>query len=520
MRHQRNDTVESSYYTAPILRKSYRKTLRTVEGVRVKMRNCFVPYVPMTGSTTSPTSEVNYDAGDAADEEEEAAAGSEERTVILSVEIENSNDTGLGFVVESVSLTISGGLAHATLIGWGPEGEDVFPLTLQGIDQYNLLYRVSFLTTSFDLSTGERGDQTSAGNRRHSLNSQSTSEEMRRYVAIDLKGHPYRPSTSSSLPSNQTTPDATIHETHFESYSSRWNCLLDLLTTQQADPPTFFNRPSEPLSANDAMPAPPSPFPASTSAAKTLALMNGTSPTTPVAPWTLPKGNQNRNSAAPTPSPSSILLSPGPQSGKFTPTAPSALLAAMNANASTTQLVLDPGTPTPRSDRFPHLPHLAGSGPPSRTSSAPPLGQTPTTPAFPAYTASDVSNPSVQASSSIVPASQGFVDASMSRNEIAGNMVVSVNLLPPSLSSSSKNESRPVRRNGNIVIYPHDIFALDIFVLNLSGEVRRCEVGWPGARRRREREDVRVGEKAQGGGLMPLENKIRVGWVPVCIESS
>lgn len=94
-------------------------------------------------------------------------------------------------------------------------------------------------------------------------------------------------------------------------------------------------------------------------------------------------------------------------------------------------------------------------------------------------------------------------------------MVVSVNLLAPTSPSSSSTSptARPARRNGNILIYPHEIFSLDIFVLNLSGEVRRCEVGWPGARRRRdrEREDVRGGDRAQGRGLMPLENKIRVG---------
>lgn len=106
----------------PILRKSYRKTLRTVEGIRVRMKNCFVPYVPMS---VDPNSDP-----DAAVEED--AAGSEERTVILSVEIENS-DSGLGFVVENVSLTISGGLAHATLIGWGDSiHTDVFPPGAQG----------------------------------------------------------------------------------------------------------------------------------------------------------------------------------------------------------------------------------------------------------------------------------------------------------------------------------------------------------------------------------------------------
>lgn len=424
------------------------------------MKNCFVPYVPMS---VDPNSDP-----DAAVEED--AAGSEERTVILSVEIENS-DSGLGFVVENVSLTISGGLAHATLIGWGDSiHSDVFPLVLKGVDQYNLLYRVSFLTMP-------EGDDKNDSQKRQSLMAgagTSSSEDMRRYVAIDLTGHPYRPAAS-----NVNINDGV----HLEAYSSRWNCLLDLLTTQQADPPTFYNRPASPLSVHDALPAPPSPFPAS----KNIAAPTPP-PSTPIAPWTIAKSGRN-STAVPNDRPS--LLSP-PTSGKFTPTSPSAVLAAMNAQTSD---LANGGSPTPRSDRFSFLsPRAPGQVP-----------QTPSTPAFPAYATDGLPNQNISAAPVLqAPLARAYFDG-FPRPEVADNMVVSVNLLPPtrSLSDASKTTT-----NGNPLILPHDVFSLDIFILNLSTEVRRCEVAYPTQRRRRVM-SMTTGSEVQG--LMPLDNRIRVG---------
>jgi len=457
----------------PILRKSFRKTLRTVEGVHLRMKNCFVPYVPLSVDHT--------DDEDAAAEEE--SAGSEERIVILSVEIENAG-SGLGFIVENVTITISGGLAHATLIGWGDSiHSNVFPLRLNGNDQYNLLYRVSFLTLP------EGNDHAEAQRRLSTISavsSHSASEAMRRYVAIDLSGHPFR---------FDDPEDVSSQEIHLETYSSRWNCLLDLVATQQADPPTFYNRPSSPLSANDVMPDPPSPFPSSKSFTPAAP-----PPPTPAAPWNIARSARNStlpSTSAGQPSTASSL-SPLANQTKFTPTSPSAVLAAMNAQA-----VASSGSPTPRSDRFPSL-----INPRSNTAVIAQHPPTPATPALPAYpaevpaTSDNSMGPVFQ-----TPLNRGGYFDSDTRREVVGNMVVTVNLIPPAPTGNPEPS-----RNGNPIIYPHDIFTLEIFVLNLSSDVRRCEVAYP-PQRRRDTKSQGTGVVHKEQGLMPLDNRIRVGYV-------
>src|SRR5262249_5428916 len=133
----------------PTLRKSYRKTLGTVSGFRVRMRTVFIPYVLLPG------------IGE--DDDERREAGSEERTVVLCVEIENTGESGAGFSIEDVDIDIGGEGATATLIGWGDKGfaagqdAKVFPLLLRTIEQYNLLYAVSFVHPSdADLSFSAR----------------------------------------------------------------------------------------------------------------------------------------------------------------------------------------------------------------------------------------------------------------------------------------------------------------------------------------------------------------------------
>ncbi|KAG6869442.1 hypothetical protein C0992_003125, partial [Termitomyces sp. T32_za158] len=68
----------------PTLRKSFRKTMQTVSGFRVRMRTVFVPSVLL------PDEEMNSNLDDGQEERERREAGNEERTVVLCVEIENS----------------------------------------------------------------------------------------------------------------------------------------------------------------------------------------------------------------------------------------------------------------------------------------------------------------------------------------------------------------------------------------------------------------------------------------------
>ena len=119
---------------APRLRKSFRKTLRTV----------FVPYVllhPHSHSRSRSHAHINgeehahanrnesekekqrgvYESEEGEDEESRREAGNEERTVVLCVEVENSGESGagVGLRVESLEVCIGGEGARAFLFGWG-----------------------------------------------------------------------------------------------------------------------------------------------------------------------------------------------------------------------------------------------------------------------------------------------------------------------------------------------------------------------------------------------------------------
>ena len=97
----------------PTLRKSYRRTLQTVSGFRVRMRTVFVPYVllPETEGTIT-------ELDDAEKERERREAGSADRTVVLCVEIENSGELGIGVgvVVEKVDVKIGGEMRRRRLL--------------------------------------------------------------------------------------------------------------------------------------------------------------------------------------------------------------------------------------------------------------------------------------------------------------------------------------------------------------------------------------------------------------------
>jgi hypothetical protein len=87
-------------------------------------------------------------------------------------------------------------------------------------------------------------------------------------------------------------------------------------------------------------------------------------------------------------------------------------------------------------------------------------------------------------------------------------IIVSVGLVQP--------KGKKKRRE----LYPLDQFLLDIFVFNKSGWTRRFEVSVPDERRRRKLEEgsgngkksrVGGGGGGEGPGIIPLENRIRIG---------
>lgn len=89
-------------------------------------------------------------------------------------------------------------------------------------------------------------------------------------------------------------------------------------------------------------------------------------------------------------------------------------------------------------------------------------------------------------------------------------IVVSVGLLPPphrAQKGSGKSHAGE--------LYPLDQFTLDIFVFNQSSWTRRFEVSYPEERRRRRKARER-GDGVKDGrppGIIPLQNRVRIGYV-------
>ncbi|EJF65622.1 hypothetical protein DICSQDRAFT_178131 [Dichomitus squalens LYAD-421 SS1] len=219
----------SSLPKAATLRKSFRKTLNTHMGFRVRMRTVFVPYFLLpqdapNGITQKPrrVKDAGLNASDSdsdldddiLEEREQREAGNEEHTVVLSVEVENlfagSSPGSYHIEVERVDVAISGSGARASFIGWGGRTTDVFPLQVGPREQINLLYAVSFLR-------GPEVDEFSlarpAGDKRG-----GPTEELQRAVTIHLIVRPFEPKGGEAF-----------YPTH--PFPSRWNCVLDLASS-------------------------------------------------------------------------------------------------------------------------------------------------------------------------------------------------------------------------------------------------------------------------------------------------
>ncbi|EKM54753.1 uncharacterized protein PHACADRAFT_29927 [Phanerochaete carnosa HHB-10118-sp] len=249
----------------PTLRKSFRKTLRTVSGFRVRMRTVFVPYFMLPQPDKGPhrrrrgITSGKDDDSDSSDrdlldvhERELLEAGSEEHTVVLCVEVENGGESTAGFSVENVKVTVGGEGAQTRLIGWGETGllqsDLVFPLLIGPFEQYNLLYAVTFTRSpevdEFSLARG-RG-----------LPSVPAIQDMQRTVVIIISGRPYEVISETRLVSAPLKLEELVYPT--ATFPSRWNCILDLS-------PQTNNRRASTVpgghSHHEAMPTPASPFP-------------------------------------------------------------------------------------------------------------------------------------------------------------------------------------------------------------------------------------------------------------------
>ena len=476
-------TVRSA---APILRKSHRKTLRTVSGFKVRMRTVLVPYVLFP--------EADVEKWD----RERREAGNDESTVVLCVEIENSGESTMTFVVERVDVLISGQGAKTTLIKWG-DSQNIFPLPIASMDQYNLLYAVTFVQPP------DADDVNAIGKKK--------AGELQRAVSIVISGKPHEDRGGSVVEPTKT-------------FSSKWNCVLDLGVNINKDlPPDGGN-----TATRDALPTSASPFPGHDSSFTLLA-----TPVQPVDDQRLAAVSGSRQHTIDSTiaasgrilrSPvnyrsSTAMLNPAFISERdsqqhMSPTGTSGLILP---SAVIQQSQSRPRTPTAYTPKSGTPPPLAPSfGDDIGLSSSPPI-----TPAYPSFPSSPAvptpvsQNPihgyqsSVGLSTEVRRGSNTrvfggeYFESSVSREGDSEPIIVSIGVLPL--------EKREGKQGSNMdLIFPSDKFTLDIFVFNKSSWMRRFEVTYPDSRTSRNlKKECQVGSKTPG--VIPLENRIRVGWV-------
>ncbi|KAF8840724.1 hypothetical protein BDN67DRAFT_951143 [Paxillus ammoniavirescens] len=517
-----------------ILRKSFRKVLQTVSGFRVRMRTVFVPHVLLPKDLSgSEGTEEDIDNSDFESGNEEREAGNSERTVVLCVEVENSGESGsaIGFSLERADVKIGGEGATARLIGWGEDAfrsdieDHLFPLLIGSMEQYNLLYVVSFLNIP-----SEQESLSLAG---PSING---STELHRAVTITIYGRPYLINTDDK-PDREGSNTILSYPTR--TFSSRWNCILDLSPRPNEEPADFH----EPFGVgHSALPEPPSPFPGRTALSSIFS-----SPTTPKPPPQAIAGKRHT-----LPSNITALRAINPSNGRFSLPpreypAGSATLA--NPKSAALQTFNRPPStmvaPTPwlgggfNANAAPELPAQTFVTPPTPAYPAFPLGSAtaPTTPYTQALGSQQgYSRPSVeirrergagmmsavpQTPSAAVVGTRFNPQPELVPAPSGEPIVVSVGLLPAE-SGDSNNQDR----FGQRMIYPSDGFTLDIFVYNQSSWTRRFEVSYPDANRRRRRkaEQNKAAARPAGKaaleellasvvppGILSLQNRVRVG---------
>lgn len=499
----------------PTLRKAFRKTLPAVSGFAVKMRSVHSPAVVIPG--------------DVEDELEMSEIGSEERTIVLCVELENTGESKLGFQVDGIKVQVSGEGARAKLIAWGDKAfenpESVFPLQVGAREQFNLLYAVSFLRPNDVQNASHRppGDQ------------------MLRYVSIAIKGRPFEARTDTSETLYPTPPFVT-----------RWSCTVNLTAGHTSHP---NDHPSSPFSAQDALPAPPSPFPTSSPRIQRSAGDAPTGPTvqSPSAFAFSPRRNTvggrvgtpelkipNRPFSMPFMQ-ASPTRSPRPETptSKFLPPPPNIAFQPSST----------PGSPLP-SPGLPQTPRAGPSGadsffPPQYAGGSPQHGPPPLTPAYPAYAGTPPPG-TPRALSPMAASGSGYVGPSVEARRERGpaSLGLGLPLSPLPMSPGARQffppptpmEQRAMEPlvvsiglvtssspTGPGKIYAlREPFYLDVFVFNQSTRTRRLELSHPEPARKRHNtanqrasmESVQVdSEAANGPGLLPLENRIRIGYV-------
>ncbi|KAH7104095.1 TRAPP trafficking subunit Trs65-domain-containing protein [Auriculariales sp. MPI-PUGE-AT-0066] len=501
----------------PTLRKSFRKTLATVSGFSVKMRSVLSPAVVIPG--------------DPEDELEAEETGSEERTIVLCVELENTGESKLGFQVDNIAVTVSGEGARAKLIAWGEQAferpESVFPLRIGAREQFNLLYAVSFLRPE------EQDNSTIPAGR-------PPNNRLLRSVSIAIRGRPFEAKSETDEVAFPSLPFVT-----------RWSCTLNL----QGGPQPASHRSVSPDIVQEALPAPPSPFPTSSPRVQRPIEDTGSpvpkvqSPGSAAAlkrhtmgagggrlrglsgssgrPMSLPASAPPVPPMPPVPSPGGLRAGTPPVN-KFLPAPPSLMMPGGSPIPSP---LPSPSQSVYSIEAFPPAGPRRASGPP------------PPTPAYPAYP--DTPGLTPRAFSPMTFAGQGQVGPSVEarRERVPPNIGLGMPLSPLPLSPGMQQyfsippiNARPDAPMEPVVVsiglVAHDLapngkiyaisepFYLDVFVFNQTSRVRRFELSHPDhARHKHHRHASENGapdigtlsESVKGPGILPLENRIRIG---------
>lgn len=498
----------------PTLRKAFRKTLSTVSGFRVRMRTVFVPTILM--------------ADDSDLDDERLDAGNEERSIVLCVEIENSGEAGpsVGFEVNKIDVSISGeGGASAALIG----GEH-FPVQVGSREQYNLLYAVSFMRSpeeAASLST---------------LATELKPSDLRRAVSINIFGKPY-------IKQDNNAP--LVYPTG--TFSSKWNCLLDLQNLHTEQPPSMQEDTDRP----EILPEPASPFPVtvtsagspgdrsaapspppgfmSAGASSTRRHTLGDAVVSRNIKSALPGLSINRQSVPALPRRSSLVpaLSPSgtpPASQNYTPPSLS----------PSTQIPKSPTTfdepPTPM--QMAMTPAYPAFGGPMSPYPQTPVGTDVMGNLNQSYVSPSVDIPRQKGLASFAPGGGGtptsglppqtpfpVVGGGMGGGSLGGGSFAdqqqtyfqaqghnqsptqhSYSHLQRQVQPSYENQEKDIVVSIGLMderrkLYPMSYFTLDIFVFNRSEETKRFEVGYP----------TRAKKLGREKGLVPMENRVRIG---------
>ncbi|KAF8639224.1 hypothetical protein AX17_001709 [Amanita inopinata Kibby_2008] len=526
----------------PTLRKAFRKTLQTVSGFRVRMRTVFVPFVLLPGRRGSMS---NGNDG----EREEREAGNEERTIVLCVEIDNSGESGpdVGFEVEKVDVQVGGGDAQAILIGWGEaflknmDESNVFPLQIDSRSQYNLLYAVSFLQPPDELEGLSIG-----------RGQNGSTSDLQRPVTIYIHGRPYEKPRAIH---DGASADVTVRYPT-STFSSRWNCVLDLAIYQSHNLDTVdVGDPSDPTSKYpNVLPEPASPFPLSgTKAGGFFSPIFSSPSSTPRSsliapsqrlsiPLNTPRTSNPNHPFTPSPRASNRQSDQQLQalnwSARLSYLPPSQSLAAQSSRPSTTYNV-------PQALVLPSALHTEGINNGYYSEQPPP------TPAYPPHSPYPPSPPShgpisVQGTGSVGPnvetrrdrgsavvsatplpggssladqQRQAYTTKVLQKLENGETIVVSVRLMSRQEFADEKDEEGKVDER----IYPLTRFRIEVFVFNRSTWTRRFELSCPSSLRRRKEEMVasqygayngvvkETGNKVGYPGIMPMDNRVRIG---------